>query len=176
MARRRSDQGMRNVARFYRYSIPYWKLVVLSIIAMSVSAAMTANVVVLIRPATKALQRREAEARGEVVPPQPAARRDGKADSPAMPQSLKATQKKVERWLQGLTVVKKLKQWFYPGADLQRIAFVLAFIVGPLLLISGFVSRYVEGVVVWHIMADLRVALFERISRRPTTCSRLRRP
>jgi len=156
---------MRNVARFYRYSIPYWKLVVLSIIAMSVSAAMTANVVVLIRPATEALQQREAEARGEVVPPPPAAGRDGKADSPAMPQSLKATQKKVERWLQGLTVVKKLKQWFYPGADLQRIAFVLAFIVGPLLLISGFVSRYVEGVVVWHIMADLRVALFERISR-----------
>jgi subfamily B ATP-binding cassette protein MsbA len=147
------DQSYRNIARFYRFTLPYWKLVVLGMVAIAINGVMMGSAVVLIGPATQAIVQRESDGQAGTL-----------AALPGAPKATSATQKKVEQWLANQPVFQKLKQWFYPGASLPRVAFVLAVYVAPLLLISGFVSQYLQGAVVSHILADLREALFRKVS------------
>jgi subfamily B ATP-binding cassette protein MsbA len=160
MSRPDSTHSLHNLRRFYRYALPYWKLILLAMLAITVNGLVTVNGIVMVGPAAQAVELRQesaAAAHGEA----PAATQP-KAEKPSS--SLNQTQKKAEQWVANLAVVKKLKQWFYPAPSLPRIAFALGVIIGPLVLLSGFFSDYLQGVVVWRIMVDLRVDLFRKIS------------
>ncbi len=159
MSRPHRDRSLHNLRRFYRYALPYWRVILLALLVIAVNGAVTFNAIVLIGPATQAIKLREEAAEGKQ--PAPAAEKE-KAEKPTS--ALKQMQKKVGQWVANLGVVKKLKEWFYPEPSLKRIAFALAAIIGPLVLLSGFLSDYLQGIVVWRIMVDLRVALFRKIS------------
>ncbi len=158
MSRPHSDRSLHNLSRFYRYALPYWRIILLALLVIAVNGAVTVNAIVLIGPATQAIKLREDAAKGKK--PEPAEHQ--KAEKPVS--AIKQMQKKAGEWVANLSVAKKLKQWFYPEPSLKRIAFALVAILAPLVLLSGFLSDYLQGVVVWRIMVDLRVDLFRKIS------------
>ncbi len=160
MSRRHRERSLHNLGRFYRYALPYWRLILLAMLAVAVNGAVTVNGVVLIGPATQAIKLREEAAAGK-QPAEPVAEHQ-KVEKPSS--ALKQVQKKAETWLLNIGVVRKLKELFYPEPSLKRIAFALAVVIGPLVLLSGFFSDYLQGIVVWRIMVDLRVDLFRKIS------------
>ena len=154
MSRAQRQNNLRNVRRFYStFAFPYWKLMVVAMAAMIINGVMMVSAVALIGPAMSAIEARQAGNHAQEA-----------AAQPAVPKVTSETQKKISAWAGNLAVVKTLKNWFLAEVSLPRIAFVLGVIVGPLMLISGFVGDYVQGVLVWRVMADLRLRLFQKIS------------
>jgi subfamily B ATP-binding cassette protein MsbA len=167
MADPSSKQGWRNLVRFYRLAVPYWKLVAVSLLAMLVYSAASFNIVLLIGPTLAAFQK--------AAPPDQAAggglaaalaAGQAPAREPAKAQDfLQATRERAERWVRSLGIVRAVESWLWAEVSLKRVAFVLAFIIGPLLLASGFLQEYAQNRVAWHVVADLRVEVFDHLSR-----------
>ncbi len=88
----------------------------------------------------------------------------GREAAPRVSTPLDRLEQEVKVWLRNLPFVRGLKEWFFPEANLLRIALALLLVVGPLLLISGFVRMYAEGVVVWSALTSVRFALFQKLS------------
>lgn len=154
MPRARRESRLRNVRRFYSsFALPYWKLMVVAMVAILINGLMMVSGVALIGPAIGAIEARQAGKHAQDA-----------AALPAVPKVTSETQKKISAWVANLAVVQTLKRWFLAEVSLPQIAFILAVVVGPLMLISGFVGDYVQGVLVWRVMADLRMGLFRKIS------------
>ena len=159
-------QGWRNLVRFYRLAVPYWKLVAVSLLAMFIYSAASFNIVLLIGPTLAAFQK--------AAPPDEAAGGglaaalagdQAPAREPAKAQDfLEATKERAERWVRSLGIVRAVESWLWAEVSLKRVAFVLAFIIGPVLLASGFLQEYAQNRAAWHVVADLRVKVFDHLS------------
>jgi subfamily B ATP-binding cassette protein MsbA len=145
-------QNYRNILRFYRMALRYWKLIVLSLIAMFVYSGVSFNAVLLLKPFVTTFQGPKGEA-----PAVRAASEEAKA--PAL-----AGKDRLRDWFLGLPFVRSVVQWLWGKLSLKRVAFVIAFIIGPLFVVSGFLQDYLEGRVVWSVLADARMAVFGRLT------------
>ncbi len=141
-----------NLLRFYKFALPYWKLIVLSLAAMMLYSAVGVNAVLLVEPFIETFEQQAQQA--------PAA-------APAeeeLQEPLDGFRDRIEDWFVNLPVVRSINEWLFAELSLRRIAAVLALVIGPLFLLSGFLADYLPGRVVWSVLADLRVAVFNRLT------------
>lgn len=171
---------LKKLVRFYRFALPHWKPVLLAFAAMLIYTAVNVNSLILVKPAIDALQgREEGPAAGPLVekagrttaPEQAAAAEEPDAGDQPVPlaelppdEMLDTAEKRFKNWLLSIGPIAAAKDWLYEGDQIKKIAIVLAGIFAPLLFVSGFAYNYVSRRVVWHIMGDVRIAVFERLS------------
>jgi len=175
MARVREKASFKNLFRFYRLVLPYWRMIALSVVASFIYSALSFGSVLLVGPINAAFHRAGQAAQAASAEPSQAAkageaRPDGIALNPKslararMPGFVAKTAESVKEWFLGLGPVQAVKQWLWTDASLKRVAFVLAFIIGPLFLLTGFLQDYAQARVVWSVTANLRQTVFDRIS------------
>lgn len=168
---RSSSGDFANLKRFYGYVLPYWKIVIVAFAATIIYTAVSLNAVYLIKPTIEAIQVEEQaagsqqESTGSAPAGDPAPDAAGEGAPPEPDTApLAGAKQEAEQWFGNLTVVRKARQWLFPARNLRRIALTIFIVIGPLLLISGFVKTYAQGVVLWSVMADLRMDLFRKLS------------
>jgi subfamily B ATP-binding cassette protein MsbA len=155
-----------NLLRFYGYAVGHWRVIAMALAATVIYSAVRVNAVILIKPIVETLELRQATAAppaGAAPSAEPLVPR-GAADT-GISQHLSQTKDKAVGWLRSIRPIDKALRWLSPRNGPKRIAFLLAVIIGPLVFVSSFLFEYAEGRVVWGIMADLRMAVFRRLSR-----------
>ena len=169
--------SIRNLFRFYGLVLPYWKMIALSVAASFIYSALGFSAVLLVGPINAAFHRSERTVQAAPAEPSQAAQAgESGADAVAlqnpralakvrMPGFVTKTAESVKGWFLGLGPVQAAKQWLWTEASLKRVAFVLAFIIGPMFLLVGFLQDYAQAWVVWSVTANLRQTVFDRISR-----------
>jgi subfamily B ATP-binding cassette protein MsbA len=175
MARSRPAPGYKNLLRFYKLAVPYWKLIAVSVLASAVYSAVGFGIVLLIGPTVAAFERHGQTL--EQAPTGSAAGQEGGTGAGAAllgggkkglkiptPDFLDKAKDRLRNSFLSLWPVKTAKAWLYTDASLKKVAFVLAFILGPLILASGFLQDYAQSRAIWSIVANLRMAVFDRIS------------
>ncbi len=170
MARVLPTGGFRNLFRFYRFVVPYWKMVVLSFVASFIYSALGLGAVLMIGPvqasfqnagqAAQAAPSGQAAAAGQQAPGLGALGSRKGAIGVRLPAFVERSAEKAKAWFQSLRPV----QWLLTEATLTKVAIVLAFVIGPLFLVTGFLQDYSQARVVWSVTANLRQAVFDRIS------------
>jgi len=165
MARPDHKGNYANLLRFYGVALPYWKTILVSLAAMFVYAAVSINGVLMIKPFVGAFRRAEAAdgsaAAGEPVPAPGA---DAEQEQERSADVFEKGKAAVRAWFLGLKPVKHAVDWLWTGNTLRKIAFLVAFLIGPLFLVSGFLQQYARGRVAWSVLADLRMSVFDRLS------------
>ncbi len=64
--------------------------------------------------------------------------------------------------------IRALVDYVGPGPDqIKHVAILILAVIAPLWVITAFLETYCTGRVLWNVMADLRVAVFEKLSRMP---------
>jgi len=166
MARSSDRANYRNLLRFYRFAVPHWKMVAVAAVATVAYAASTGAGVMMVAPLMRALGAGDggptvafepAPQQPEAMPPAP------EGLEPANP--LKSYRARLVRWVTSRPPVQKVIAWLSPGSDPKKVAFLIACVIGPLVVISRFAQVYAHRRVVWSIMVDLRMAFFERLSQ-----------
>ncbi|MFO8006666.1 MAG: ABC transporter ATP-binding protein [Candidatus Brocadiia bacterium] len=163
MGRFRRGIDWKLILRFYAFALPHWKLVIPSFVALLICAAMNVNLLVMVKPAVEAVQYKEqkaAQARGESQEPT-----ELLAEAPPEEESLlEETKRKATDWFMSLGPVAALNNWVWSGDPVKKLAFLLAAVFAPVLFAAGFAYEYIHRRVVWAVMTDVRVAVFQRVS------------
>ena len=153
MAEANLKRDIEQAWRFYGYAMPYWKQIVAAMVAMVFATALSANIMVLLKPAIDVLQARERQT--DIVA------ESAEQQRPVDP--VTSAKKRFQDWFTNLPGISHARQWLYSGNTLARIAFVFAVGIAPLLVVSNFTYQYIHRRVVWRIMADLRASVFDRL-------------
>ncbi len=145
--------SFRQLLRFYRYAAVHWRAITLAFVALAVSAMMNVAVLMLVKPAMEELEQRQATGVSE------------QEQVKVAPEDVLAeAEQKAESWVRQFGPVKAFSDWISAGDGLKKLALLLALIVGPLLCLSTWAYQYLHRRVVWHIMADIRMDVFQRLS------------
>jgi len=164
MAEAKGKPDLKNLLRFSTFAVRHWRLIVLALVAMSVYAAVNGGLILVVKPIIDSFRTQQYAAEmdagdwaaeadlepGNAVP----------ADDP-----LDSAKHRVVGWLRQFRLVKKAEQLLSPRDDPRAIAWLIALVIGPVLVVSGFVQAYAQRRVVWSIMAEVRMAVFAKISR-----------
>jgi len=164
-------EQVRTVARFLRFALRHWKPMLVALFAMTLTSMASGGMIVLLKPVVQGLvdqQRAESGA-------QPGA---GGATAGAQAAQPKPPDDAVTWWgrwrqgarerLLGFAPLRRLAQYVGPGPDqLKHVAYLVLLVIGPLSIAAVFLETYCTGRVLWSVMADLRVAVFERLSAMP---------
>ncbi len=148
-------KDVKQVLRFYRYALPYWKQVAQAMLALLASTALSINGLVLLKPAIDSLQNDQQTAVEAARPPE----QGEVADQP-----LQATKRSLKDWFGNLPVIRQVRRWMYSGNSLVKVALVLALGIAPLLTATGFAYEYLHRRIVWRVMGDVRSDVFDRLS------------
>ena len=165
MARPDHKRNYGNLLRFYGVALPYWKTILVSLAAMFLYAAVSINGALMIKPFVGAFL--TGEAADKAAPPGQAAGAppaDQKQEARRSTDVLERGKAAVRAWFLGLKPVKRAVDWLWTGNTLRKITFMVAFFIGPLFLVAGFLQDYARGRVVWSVLADLRMTVFDRLS------------
>ena len=154
----RPTRHYRNLLRFYRYGLPYWKTILLAFACMMLYAALGVNAMLLLRPFMDSFQ---VGAAGQAPPAAALVQGAAKPDAEAPAEGLK---ERVKTWFLALPVVHQVTGWLMESLSLRRVAAVLVFLIGPLFVLSGFFQAYLSARVVWSVLADVRVAVFDHLT------------
>ncbi|MGD2173775.1 MAG: ABC transporter ATP-binding protein [Candidatus Brocadiaceae bacterium] len=157
MARSRKRGDYSDLVGFYRFAAPHWKLILLAVLALLVSAAMNVNVLILVKPALNSLQQKEP---GAVVP----VAAEQEPTTPVREEPFHEWRDRARERVLNLPGLKQLISWLGSGDRLKKLAILMALGIAPLLFGSGFAYQYLHRKAVWRIMADLRMAVFEHLS------------
>ena len=168
MAKGSQKDMLRALARFYRFAAPHWKMLVLAFIAMLVYAMVYGVLVFSVKPVMDGALATQAKANEQADTGADKEVRiiNGESDSKEADQprtELDKLEEQSKNWLLSFAPVKAVKNFLQP-TSLKQVAFVLAVFVAPLLLISSFFQTYARERVLWSVMADLRIAVFEKLS------------
>ena len=162
MAKASHKDMLRVLTRFYKFAAPHWKMLVLAFAAMLVYAMVYGVLVMMVKPILDgALATEEKAQSGNEVRIAAEETDSGETDEPLT--ELEKLEKEGKSWLMGFEPVKAVKNFLTP-TSLKQVAFVLVAIVAPLLLVSSFFKTYARERVLWSLMADLRIAVFEKLS------------
>ncbi len=168
MARSSIKQTLKDVVRFYGFAVPHWKLLLVAVAAMLLYTAVNINAVILVKPIIDALQQQEEAATARLqdeaaaAPQEPAP--PAALDEVPPEDLLDSTEERAKAWVSSLRPVAALRNWLYSGNQINRIALLLGGVLGPLVFASGFAYHYLSRRIVWHVMGDMRQAIFERLS------------
>jgi subfamily B ATP-binding cassette protein MsbA len=149
-----------NLLRFYRYTLPYWRIIVLCLLAMMVYSSVNLSAIALVRPIVKSLERGQ-DAAAEDTGPAVTGGDSAGNEAETIEGRLK---ERATGWFPQLKIVRDAAQWLWGTPSLKRVAFVLVAVIGPLFLLSGFLQEYLQGRVVWSVLAQVRVDVFNRLS------------
>jgi subfamily B ATP-binding cassette protein MsbA len=183
MRDKQPKRNYRNLLRFYRHALPYWRTALVSCICMWVYTMAATSAFSMVPLLIKAFDTGGTE-HAKAVPGAPApqaeqgtkadAGQERGADAPAAPEDAvekvrdkmpgSHLKQKVKAWFLSLPLIKRVHDWLLEDLNLTRIAAVLVFVIGPMFLVSGFFQDYLSARVAWSVLADVRVAVFERLS------------
>ena len=157
-------QQLRTLLRFYRFAVPHWKLIAVAVLAMLVCAATMGAAVLMLKPVTEGVFGGAAKAQTVGSPA------EGTAGAGADVLAPVQASKGLKAWFKGLRVVRAVHNYIGPGPEqLKHIAYILLLLIAPLWCIAAFLETYCARRFVYDAMADLRVAIFEKLSRMPLT-------
>ncbi len=152
------------LCRFVRYVLPHWKLVLVAMLATFMYAMAAGAGVVVLKPVLEGMGL--ARAREVDAPPQPEERIAGGAREKGLVQALDDMRDRLERRLLRVGPIRKLTEYLGPGPDrFKHIAYLILFFVAPMWGVTVFAQTYATGRITWLVMADIRIALFEKLSR-----------
>ena len=117
--------------RFYRYALPYWKLVAVTMVATVIYALMTANAAALVGPAIRAIELRQDKNQPQAATPVSQTDVGDTEEARTM-----AGQPANREDVAGLVL---------PRAEPSAHRLRPGRRGGPLMLISGFVNDYLQG-------------------------------
>jgi len=164
MRDRRPSRNYAHLLRFYRYGLAYWKTILLAVFWMTAYSAAGVGAVLMVRPLIESFE----AGTGGTAPVAAVAPAPG-AEAPAGPATVpgwgSSTRDRLKEWFLDLPVIRHVSAWLWADMSLKRIAIVLLCLIGPLFLVSGFFQEYLSGRVVWLVLADVRMAVFDRLSR-----------
>jgi len=167
---------MRTLARFWGFAVPHWKMLALALAAMLLYSVVWGSLLPVGKLTLEGMmaQERHAAESGRVGvparegPPEKERRAEPSAASKAMKGSipvLDELEARVKHWFRNLYPVRKIIEFLEPGPGaLNRVAILILTVIAPLVLVAYFFQTYAQGRVAWSIMADLRIALFEKLS------------
>lgn len=142
-------------------------MLVLAFVAMLVYAMVYGVLVFSVKPVLEGALATEAKAeQGETGEAQDVRIISEEADSEEDGESKTGLDKLEEEstnWVMSLEPVRAVKNFLTP-TSLKQVALVLVVFVAPVLLVSSFFQTYARERVLWNVMADLRVAVFEKLS------------
>ncbi len=151
--------------RFVRYVLPHWKLVLVAMLATFMYALAAAVGVVVLKPVLEGMGRAPAQDVGTAAT-QPEEQVEGGARERGLAHALDDMRDRLERRLLHVGPISKLAEYVGPGPDrFKHIAYLILFFVAPMWGLTVFVQTYATGRITWLVMADIRIALFEKLSR-----------
>lgn len=169
-----SEYGLRKLVqtllRFYRFSLPHWKLMLLALVTMSFYSLIFGGLALLVKPFIEGLSQ---GFQGTAV--QASAEDRALAEKERVPESeapsyspLHRAKEAVRNWLSRLPLVTMVQRYVAPGpGQLKHVAYLVLFVIAPLGTITAFLVDYCTGRILWSVMADLRVAVFQTLSHAP---------
>lgn len=174
--------------RFYSFALPHWGWILVAVTAMVLTSLLWGSFIFLVKPLMKStLQAHEVALRqspsgspvegGVQRTAGPAA--PGGAARPVDTGGILDVEGRVEHWAKNLRAVqwftnlravRKVRGLVQPGPDtLKKIAVLVATCIAPLLFLAYFFGSYAQQRVSWQVMAEVRMALFERLVGRSLT-------
>jgi len=156
--------------RFLRFALPHWKLMVVAFGAMTLTSLAGGGLLVLLKPVVEGFI---GEQRPSYVQAPSAVAQAGRADAgrqegaPALTR-WQAWRRGVREAVLSSRPIRALVDYVGPGPDqIKHVAILILAVIAPLWVITAFLETYCTGRVLWNVMADLRVAVFEKLSRMP---------
>ncbi len=175
MAKAKLREQLRTLLRFLRFTLPHWKLMLVAFLTMSLASVTMGGMVLLVMPIVQGLKGHEPvelkvypPGRVDEPPGQPG-RGEGEAEPGlvSLP-GLDPGGQQVKKWFSGFSAVRSISRYVGPGPDqIKHVAYLVLFVMAPLWVITAFLESYASGRVLWSVMADLRVAIFAKLSRMP---------
>ena len=148
-------------------------MITAAIISMIVSALLWGGMILLVNPLVEGIQYQQEKGTSEaqVEQTEQAGSTDGQGtetETEDPGKKLEEMKTEAKNWFLELYPVRVLVNYLRPGPDtLGRVGMVVLIGIAPLLMISAFLQRYCRERVTWTVMADLRIAVFEKMSGLP---------
>jgi len=165
--------ALSRLGKFYAFAVPHWKMILLAVCTTVFYSALMASFIFVIDPVWKGLQtrvKRQAPSESGSASSAGIDTDNLGASSARFAASLDAVtrlEEKVKRRLSDFYPVRKIHQFIARGdRQLSNVGCLLLFLA-PLVFIMVFLKTYAEGRVIWSIMADVRIALFTKLSHLP---------
>jgi len=155
---------IKSLRRFFGFVLPHWRLILVAFIATWVYSLAGAGAILMLKPVVEGLAQR-GETKG-VESPSPTVGLPGGATSELEPaQQLREAGEGVKGWLVGLGPVRAVVAYVGPGPNqFKHIGYIVLLLVAPLWTATVLLENYASERVAWHVLADVRVALFEKLS------------
>jgi ATP-binding cassette, subfamily B, bacterial MsbA len=165
MPKHSQGRGLRDLFRFYRFALPHWRWIVLTVVGTVLFAGISFSMLMLVRPMIQTLmQSQTADAALEAETPE-----DMGSDDAAPPADLDELEDEIELWLMNLAPVRRLMQWLTPdddpNASMKRLAWMMGLIIGPLFVLFALMKNYSAGRVMWGMTIGVRVAVFDHLTQ-----------
>lgn len=159
------------IKRFLRFAYPHWKFMLVAFIAMSVTSMVSGSLLLLGRPIFEGLAKNHGQTKAERTKEEtPSAAEKGAKDPTvnALERRLNKYKEQIIEKVSKVGFVKWLKDFVGPGPmQLTNVAIVVLVLIAPLWIIASFLETYCTRRVLWSVMAEIRVAVFDKLSRQP---------
>ncbi len=168
--RKKSQQDWYRLLRFFRITLPYWKLMLITLIAMSITSALSGSLLLLSRPLVEglAIQYGDAESVEEAAAAEEQGIDNGEADKPEFFRRIDGISESVSERLSDFPPVQYVQEAVEPGPDqLRRVAFLVLTFVVPIWIVSAFLETYCSRKTLACVIADLRIQVFDKLSYLP---------
>jgi len=161
--------------RFYGFAAPHWKMILGAFVSMVVCALLWGGMLLLVKPLTEGVIAEEAaeqesartQQQQQEEPSSPAGLQSG-SDSGEQTTKIDEIEAEAKNWFLGFYPVRVVVDYLRPGPNtMQRVGIVVLVGIAPLLMAASFFQRYFRERVTWRVMADLRIAVFEKMSGLP---------
>ena len=138
--------------------------------AMSLTSLASGGLLVLLKPVVEGFigERGAFHALAAPAVEQPARLASAGQEGPPVLTRWQAWKRGVRDALLGIGPVRALVGYVGPGPDqIKHVAILVLAVIAPLWVITAFLETYCTGRVLWSVMGDLRVTVFEKLSRMP---------
>ena len=162
-------KSLRTLRRFLRFVVPHVPMIMLAVGATLAYAAMMGAGLLLLKPIVAGMTSAghvSHKAAPAVAPEEPAGEPPSK--KAGLLRGLGALRRDLAEWVTSFRSVRALRDYVGPGENqFKHVAFLIVFLVAPLWGATLFLQDYASGRVTWAVMADLRQALFRKLSHLP---------
>lgn len=160
--------------RFYGFAAPHWKMILGAFVSMVFCALLWGGMLLLVKPLTEgviaeeAAQQESAQTQQQQEETTSPSGQQGEPDSAGPANKIEEIKTEAKNWFLELYPVRAVVNYLRPGPDtMQRVGIVVLVGIAPLLMAASFFQRYFREKVTWRVMADLRIAVFEKMSGLP---------
>ena len=138
----------------------------MALAAMTLHSLTWGGLVLLFKPVIEGLAGEGTHA--AVAAESSAGAETSQADTDESPNPLKGIRTEASLLISQLSSVRRLRQYVGPGPDqLKHVAYIVLFLIAPVWVVAAFTEVYATQRVLWSVMADVRVAVFGKLSTMP---------